>query len=318
MGRRGGAVVLAVVGSAVASVGLAHATTGSTNGFPQPKVHVAERLTDPFVGRYVLAEVGRSARIRNGELKLDYSESSSPEFLVGAVQFFGYDEDGRQSLSLDALYPFTWSHGRLRATVVSQGLTQVPLGRVSLKPPTAPDEVTGRLTLDGATFPITLRRLANGETVGSDPPPARRIADRPAPEPNRPGWGPDGSAFAGRYELTNGAPDPSASAAVLAPLVRAVQSFGGTGPSPSAGDLEVTAAPAGLLKLDTLGTASTLALTDLKWLGRRRTAVVHDTSPSGAVVGRFSGTAEGDRLSGTLVLDGESTPVRFRRVSATP
>jgi hypothetical protein len=326
MGRRRAiAAGVAVIALAVGSARLADATTGSTNGFPQPKATVPANIADPFTGRYVLSEVGRSSRLRNGEVKIDFSETSSPEFLVGVAQFYGYDADGRQAMSLDALYPFRWSHGRLHAPVLSQGLTQVRLGSVTFSTPKTPAELHGRMTLGGATFPITLRRLAEGATIGNDPPAAKRIADRAAAQPTAPGWGATPSAFIGRYRLTNPVADQSASAGVLAPVVRAVQDLGGTGTgaSPSTGELSVSvdggaSAATGLLKLDAAGQPRVYALTDLTWRGARRAAQVHEGSSSGAVVGTFSATAKGDRLSGTLEVDGNSTPLRFRRVASTP
>jgi hypothetical protein len=324
MGRRRGlAAGLAVIGLSVVSVRLADATTGSTNGFPQPKATVPASIAEPFTGRYVLSEVGRSARLRNGEVKIDFSESSSPEFLVGVAQFYGYDADGRQAMSLDAMYPFSWSHGRLHAPVLSQGLTQVRLGSVTLQTPKSETELHGQMTLGGHTFPITLRRLADGATVGGDPPAAKRIADHPAPTPTTPGWGASPSAFVGRYRLTNPVADQSASAGVLAPVVRAVQDLGGSGASPSAGQLSVSSGGAagtatGLLKLDAVGQPRTYALTGLTWRGARRAAQVRAGGPSGAVVGTFTATAKGERLSGTLQVGGDSTTLNFRRVSPTP
>jgi hypothetical protein len=321
--RRGVAAGLAVIGLTLVCVRLADATTGSTNGFPQPKATVPQRVADPFTGRYVLSEVGRDSRLRNGEVKIDFSETSSPEFLVGAAQFYGYDADGRQSLSLDALYPFRWSHGRLHAAVLSQGLTQVRLGSVTFTPPRNATELHGRMTLAGATFPITLRRLAEGETIGNDPPAARRIADRTAAKATTPGWGATASAFVGRYRLTNPVADQSATAGVLAPVMRAVQDLGGTGTSPSAGQLSVyddgsARGATGVLKVDAQGQPRVYALTDLTWRATRRAARVHDGSPSGAIVGTFTATAKGDRLSGTLAVGGDTTPLRFARVSSTP
>jgi hypothetical protein len=54
---------------------LAGATTGSTNGFPEPKVVVPVPVANPFTGRYVVQAVGRGASIRSGEMKIDFSES---------------------------------------------------------------------------------------------------------------------------------------------------------------------------------------------------------------------------------------------------
>ena len=70
------------------------ATTGATTGYPQPKVVVPSTVSAPFEQRYVLTAVGSGAGIRSGEMKFEFEEGSSPEFLVGISEFYVYSPTG--------------------------------------------------------------------------------------------------------------------------------------------------------------------------------------------------------------------------------
>src|ERR1700744_3753477 len=76
-------IVLGAVIALLGSVGVAMATTGATTGYPQPKVVVPASVSSPYEQRYVLTAVGSGAGIRSGEMKFEFEEGSSPQFLVG-------------------------------------------------------------------------------------------------------------------------------------------------------------------------------------------------------------------------------------------
>src|ERR1700742_4252081 len=105
------------------SVGVAMATTGATTGYPQPKVVVPSQISNPFENRYVLTAVGSGAGIRSGEMKFEFGEGSSPEFLVGISQFYEYSPTGEIETALFTFYPFTElpGHRGLKATALKVG-----------------------------------------------------------------------------------------------------------------------------------------------------------------------------------------------------
>jgi hypothetical protein len=153
-------VVAAVVATAltgVAGASIAGATTGAT-GLPQPKHNVAHKIGDRFVGRFAINRISRRARIRNGEILIDYTNTSHP-FMIGFLSTNGYDDAGRQSNSVANLYPFAYAKGRMRAGIRAQGSDHV-LGRVTFKRPTNPNVLTGTLTLRGHTWAVSYRRIA--------------------------------------------------------------------------------------------------------------------------------------------------------------
>ena len=88
-------IILGGVIALLASVGVAWATTGSTTGYPQPKIAVPANVQAPFENRYVLTAVGSGASIRSGEMKFEFEEGSSPQFLVGISQFYSYGPTGK-------------------------------------------------------------------------------------------------------------------------------------------------------------------------------------------------------------------------------
>src|ERR1700743_1456561 len=83
-------IVLGGILALLTSVGVAMATTGATTGYPQPKVVVPSTVSAPYEQRYVLTAVGSGAGIRAGEMKFEFEEGSSPEFLVGISEFYSY------------------------------------------------------------------------------------------------------------------------------------------------------------------------------------------------------------------------------------
>src|ERR1700743_539102 len=98
-------VVLGALAALLTSVGVAMATTGATTGYPQPKIGVPASVSSPYEQRYVLTAVGSGASIRSGEMKLEFEEGSSPQFLVGISQFYSYGPTGEIETGLFTFYP---------------------------------------------------------------------------------------------------------------------------------------------------------------------------------------------------------------------
>ena len=116
-------IVLGGVIALLVQVGIAMATTGATTGYPQPKVVVPSTVSGQFENRYVLTAVGSGAGIRSGEMKFEFEEGSSPEFLVGISQFYVYSPTGEIETALFTFYPFTELPGGkgLKATALKVG-----------------------------------------------------------------------------------------------------------------------------------------------------------------------------------------------------
>src|ERR1700759_1021512 len=98
-------IVLGAVIALLGSVGVAMATTGATTGYPQPKIVVPASVSSPYEQRYVLTAVGSGAGIRSGEMKFEFEEGSSPQFLVGISQFYAYNPNGSIEAALFTFYP---------------------------------------------------------------------------------------------------------------------------------------------------------------------------------------------------------------------
>jgi hypothetical protein len=313
--------LFAVVAAALTILGanLAFATTGNTNGFPEPKVTIPSNTANAYVGRFILEGIGRGANVRSGELKIDFSESSTPQFLVGAVELYQYNANGQVETGLFALYPFRQVPGGVSAVLLSQGLETNPVGSMKFSTPKGEAQVKGQLVLNGGgPYPFVLARLAEGEQTEGNPPPSKQLAEVGQKQPTDPGWGPKPAAYAGTYELSNPQPDLSSSAGVLGPLLRTIETLGGTGAAPSSGTLKVKA-PSGSqeavaeLEVEAVGKQTTYYLTDLKWLGARRVAKVHEGSATAPVVGTFEGTAQADELTGVLEGKGTKLDLSFTR-----
>src|ERR1700760_2229319 len=205
-------IVLGAVIALFSSVGVAMATTGATTGYPQPKVVVPSTVSAPYEQRYVLTAVGSGAGIRSGEMKFEFEEGSSPQFLVGISEFYSYSPDGAIETSLFTFYPFTELPGGkgIKAPALKVGASAsygqvTPDGELQLFQIEG-DRVKGQIRVHGdGPWPVEFRVLAEDESTGGNPPAAKQL---PEAEPDNPGWGAEASEYDGSYELTNPAPDP--------------------------------------------------------------------------------------------------------------
>src|ERR1700753_3211672 len=292
------------------SVGVAMATTGATTGYPQPKVVVPTSVSAPYEQRYVLTAVGSGAGIRSGEMKFEFEEGSSPQFLVGISEFYAYNPDGQIETALFTFYPFTELPGGkgLKAPVLKVGASAsygqvTPDGELQLFKIEG-DRVKGQMRLHGnGPWPVEFRILAENETTGGHPPAAKQL---PESEPNNPGWGAEASEYVGEYKLTNAAEDPTEKDRTLGAVIGVAQGLGTKGAVVSGGSMKVSGNPATAeVTVETGGSTRHFYLTKLAWAGDKRTAQVHDEGPTGPPVGRFEGTGSQGEVKGRLI-DGHS------------
>jgi hypothetical protein len=299
-------IVLGGVLALLTSVGVAMATTGATTGYPQPKVVVPAYVSNPFENRYVLTAVGSGAGIRSGEMKFEFEEGSSPEFLVGISQFYEYSPTGEIETALFTFYPFTPIPGGkgLKATALKVGAAAsygqvTPDGELQVFNPEG-DRVKGEIRLHGnGPFPVEFRILGEDESTHGHPPVAKQI---PESEPTNPGWGAEASEYEGEYELTNGAEDPTAKAGTLGAVIGVAQGLGVNGAVVSGGSMTVEGTPPiAEVEVETGASKRTFTLTDLAWEGDKRTAQVHNEGAESPPVGRFEGTGGDGELKGRLI-----------------
>jgi hypothetical protein len=159
-------LVLGGVIALLTGVGVAMATTGATTGYPQPKQVVPTSVSSPFENRYVVTAAGSGAGIRSGEMKFEFEEGSSPQFLVGISQFYVYSPTGEIETALFTFFPFTELPGGkgLKAEVLKVGASAsygqvTPDGEVRLENPVG-DTVKGTLRLHGnGPWPVEFRIL---------------------------------------------------------------------------------------------------------------------------------------------------------------
>lgn len=297
-------LVLGGVLALLASVGVAWATTGATTGYPQPKVVVPSTVSTPFEQRYVLTGAGSGAGIRSGEMKFEFEEGSSPEFLVGISEFYAYGPTGEIETALFTFYPFTELPGGkgLKAPVLKVGASAsygqvTPDGELRLESPVG-DKVKGEMRLHGdGPWPVEFRILGADESTGGHPPAAKQI---PEAEPTNPGWGAEAVEYEGEYELVNIAEDPTAKAGTLGAVIGVAQGLGVNGAVVSGGAMTVDKDTAEVT-VETGGETRHFTLTKLAWEGDKRTAQVHDEGPGSPPVGRFEGTGGQGEVKGSLV-----------------
>lgn len=302
---------------ALACVGVASATTGATTGYPQPKTIVPAKKQAPFENRYLLTAVGSGAGIRSGEMKFEFEEGSSPQFLVGISQFYAYGPTGEIETGLFTFYPpKELPNGKgLGFTALKVGASAqygqvTPDGELQLFTPEG-DRVKGQLRLHGGgPWPVEFRVLGDEERYTASPAPAKQIHEA---RPNNPGWGGEASEYLGEYELTNGAEDPTAKAGTLGAVIGVAQGLGVRGTVVSDGSMTIAGNPAvATVQLETGGTDRTFTLTKLAWQGDQRVAQVHDEGPDSPPVGRFEGTGGQGEVKGDLVSGHSVYKVEFK------
>jgi hypothetical protein len=310
-------VVLAGVIALLASVGVAWATTGATTGYPQPKENVPATTQAPFENRYVLTAVGSGASIRSGEMKFEFEEGSSPQFLVGISQFYSYGPTGEIETGLFTFYPPKALAGgkglgftALKVGASAQYGQLTEDGELQLFNPEG-DVVKGQLRLHGGgPWPVEFKVLGDDERYTASPPAAKQIREA---EPNNPGWGGEPSEYEGEYELTNGGNDPTEKAGTLGAVIGVAQGLGVNGALVSSGSMKVEGNPAvATVKLETGGTERTFTLTKLAWQGDQRVAQVHNEGPNSPPVGRFEGTGGQGEVKGDLVSGHSVYKVEFK------
>jgi hypothetical protein len=310
-------IVLGGLLALLTSVGVAWATTGATTGYPQPKVVVPSNVSAPYENRYVLTAVGSGAGIRSGEMKFEFEEGSSPQFLVGISEFYSYSPDGSIETGLFTFYPFTELPGGkgVAAPVLKVGASAsygqvTPDGELQLFKIEG-DKVKGQIRLHGdGPWPVEFRILADDESTGGNPPAAKQL---PEANPTNPGWGAEASEYEGEYELTNAASDPTAEAGTLAAVIGVAQGLGVNGAVVSAGSMKVGGNPATAeVEVKTGGETRNFTLTDLAWAGDKRTAQVHNEGAGSPPVGRFEGTGGNGEVKGSLVSGHSVYKVEFK------
>jgi hypothetical protein len=311
-------VVLGALAALLTSVGVAMATTGATTGYPQPKVVVPASVSAPYEQRYVLTAVGSGAGIRSGEMKFEFEEGSSPQFLVGISEFYNYNPDGQIETSLFTFYPFTELPGGrgLKAPVLKVGASAsygqvTPDGEIQLFKIKG-DRLKGQIRLHGnGPWPVEFRILGENETTGGHPPAAKQL---PEAEPDNPGWGADASEYVGNYELVNAAEDPTEKAGTLGAVIGVAQGLGVNGAIVTGGSMKVAEKPPiAEVTLKTGAQTRELTLTNLAWGGDKRTAQVHEEGAEGPAVGRFEGNGTNNEIKGRLI-DGHSVyQVEFQK-----
>ncbi len=302
-----------------ATVGIADATTGVGTGLPQPKVLVAPDIGSQFVGKFVITSIDRRARISAGEADMDYTETPHP-YIIGILTTSGYDSGGRQSTFIANLYPFSFTNQLLHAGILSQGSNK-RIGALSLQLPVDPDILNGRITINGGTFEVALRRI-DDDTDPTAALPLAKQTNGPPPKLKKAGLGASSKAEYGRYILQPATDDAGTDSGLYAPIVRIATALSTGQTVPDSGSLTLFGnmvtrgrplVPSGIITLHQPNSTDVDYLTDWRWGGKYRTAVVRGGSTDGPAVGSFVGTLSGGTVSGTLTVGKQITAVTFKR-----
>jgi hypothetical protein len=309
-----------MIGSAIAllaGVGVAWATTGATTGYPQPKVAVPATTQAKFEGRYLLTSVGSGAGIRSGELKFEFEEGSSPQFLVGISQFYTYGPTGQIEAGLYTFYPPKElprdkgvSFTALKVGASAEYGSVTPDGELRLFNPEG-EKVKGEMRLHGGgPWPVEFKLLDEEERYTASPPSAHQIQEA---EPSNPGWGGEASEYEGDWELTNGTEDPTAKAGTLGAVIGVAEGLGTKGAVVSGGSMTVGGNPAVAdVTLETGGAIRHFTLTKLAWQGDERVAQVHEEGAGSPPTGHFDGTGGQGLVKGSLISGHSRYLVEFK------
>jgi hypothetical protein len=317
--------LLATLAFCLAAVGVARATTGATIGFPAPKFKVPIPVSEAFEGRYLMTSVGRGANIRDGEMKIEISGvdvegehagEHKAVFPVGAMEISEYNPTGQTEIALYSIYPFRLAHGGLTGTILSQGLRFKGVGKIELQPP-AEHHLAGEIWLhEGGPYPVEFTELGENEDLEAKRPEAKQMSEGVG-GPTATGWGASASEYEGEYELADTAPDPTAEASLLGPVIRVAEGVGSSGTLINGGSMTVTGGrdPGAVLTIESGGDKKVLHLTELAWQGDLRVAKVVGASGA-AASGEFRGdeVAPGE-IDGTVSDGPVHYKVEFRRTS---
>jgi hypothetical protein len=305
-------------------IGVARATTGAVIGFPAPKFKVPISVSEEYEGRYLLTGVGRGANIRDGEMKIEISgvdeegEHAGEKkaiFPVGAMEISEYNPTGHTEIALFSIYPFRQTHGALVGTILSQGLRFKGVGRIELRTP-GDGGMTGRIWLhEAGPYPVEFTDLGENEHLETARPEAKQLNEGPG-GPTTSGWGASAAEYEGEYELADAAPDATAEAALLGPVIRIAEGVGSAGTSISGGTMVVTGggSPSAVMTIEAGGEKKVLHLTGLAWQGDLRVAKVAGEAGA-AASGEFRGTSSSPgELIGTVSDGRVHYKVKFTKV----
>lgn len=198
------AVLLAVAAA------VAQGTTGPSDNLPKPNVQVPVRVSQAYIGHWVIDQVDEDSRIDSGQIALDYTLPPG-RYLIGSITLRYYDEQGRPSSFLANLYPFAETKdGGVAASILSQG-SLAKLGAVTFAKP-GQDAMTGTITLHGDTYRVVYAAKSLDDVASATPPPKARPLGAQA----RPAQSSSGDA-----STSDAAPkNAGAAAAMYAPAVR--------------------------------------------------------------------------------------------------
>lgn len=317
LGRSTLAAFLGISLASVTVVPVASATTGVGTGLPQPRVDVAQSDGAPFVGRWAIGAIDRHARVNSGQLMIDYTDTEKP-FLIGSLAIFGYDDDGRQQSTSLITYPFSYGNGTLSARVISQG-TFARVGALRLPDPVRPDQLRGELTWRGGTWQVVFDKLPPSD-LQTPLPQARQIDPAPL-RLKHDGLGPRDADWYGRWTFVPNRDDAGRTAGLFAPVVRVASAIGDNAFVADSGGMHLFEVesrtepprPGGMVTVHAPGSTRAEFLTDFRWEGPWRTAIVRGGSDEGPEVGTYVARVSGDKLVGTLTNGDLSIELTFAR-----
>jgi len=169
--RRQAIIAVAAIAALAAGAGAVQATTGPTQNLPKPDVHIPVRVSQPYIGHWVIDQVAAAARVDSGQIALDYTKPPGA-YLIGNITLRYYDKDGRASSFLANLYPFSQTSKGVRANILSQA-SLAKIGAVTMERPHG-DHMNGTITLDGRTYKLVYKAKSMDAVVNAQPPPKAR------------------------------------------------------------------------------------------------------------------------------------------------
>jgi hypothetical protein len=167
----------------------AQATTGAREGLTAPKVRVAGQDVLPVLGRFLLAQAPRRARLISA--RLDIEPEQDGFWYYGEIELHFYNAKGLRTTVFLAVYEFTYVGETLSAKLIPiasitlQHPHGVSTGRISFDVPVSDTgfgenavelkEATAEFTLNGrGPYKLAFRRISADQPVPNPLPKAKQ------------------------------------------------------------------------------------------------------------------------------------------------
>ena len=132
------------------------ATTGPTKFLPPSRYQVGSAIQRLYTGQYLFHSAAPAARLHGGAMGVEINNQGQ---LYGVVQFYAYDDQGRQSTWVGTLYNFHQTKNKVMIIDILAPSGSLLLGRFLVNRSNKGD-LSGQITLPNGKFAISWQKLS--------------------------------------------------------------------------------------------------------------------------------------------------------------